>query len=119
MVTQGDFDIDAANRIRDLGGDALLTRIAIVFNDYAAARVADATAGGSAGDLPRVAAAAHALRSSAANVGARRLLAIATDLEHAARDRRADVIPGLVTNLRVAYDGARVYVHGLIPGGVS
>ena len=52
-------------------------------------------------------------------MGATRLLAIATDLEHAARASRTDAIPDLVTGLRSAFDGARVYVLGCIPGGVS
>lgn len=119
MVTQGDFDIGAVNRIRDLGGDVLVSRIATVFSTYGQARVADATAGDAEGDLPKVAAAAHAIRSSAANVGATRLLAIATDLEHAARADRTEVIPELVNGLRSAFDGARSYVLGLIPGGAA
>lgn len=119
MVTQGDFDIGAVNRIRDLGGNALVTRIATVFNDFAAARMADVCAGNAANDLPRVAAAAHALRSSAANVGALRLLSIATEIEHAARDGRAESLPQLVTGLRTAWHGAHLYVLGLIPGGTA
>ncbi len=114
MMTQGDFDTSAVQRLRGLGGDVLVSRIASLFTDYAQARVADAVAGDGEGDLSKIAAAAHALRSSAANVGARRLLTIATELEHAARDGETEIVPYLVTGLRRAYDGARMHVQTLI-----
>ena len=51
MITQGDFDIDAMNRLRELGGDPLVRRIAALFGEFAAARVADAEAAAAAGNL--------------------------------------------------------------------
>jgi HPt (histidine-containing phosphotransfer) domain-containing protein len=119
MVTQGDFDGSAVQRIRDLGGDTLVIRIATVFNDYAAARMADAVTGNASGDLPKVASAAHALRSSAANVGATRMLAMATEVEHAARANETEVIPGLVYQLHEAFDNAREYIHGFTLRGAA
>jgi HPt (histidine-containing phosphotransfer) domain-containing protein len=119
MVTQGDFDGTAVQRLRDLGGDTLVTRIATVFDSFAAARMADASEGGASGDLPRVASAAHALRSSAANVGALRLLAVATELEHAARASRSEAVPSLVADLQDAFDNARVFVHGFTLRGAA
>jgi len=114
MITQGDFDIDAVTRLRKLGGNVLVSRIANMFADFAAARVADAVAGDGQGDLLKVAAAAHAVRSSAANVGATRLLVIATELESAARTGETDIVPYLVTGLRRAFDGARTHVLGYV-----
>ena len=119
MIAQGDFDTQAITRLRGLGGDALVRRIAALFLEFAAAKVNEAVAGGEAGDLPEVAAAAHAIRSSAANIGAMTLLAIATELEVAARAGRADLMPALLSRLRVAYDDARLHVLEFIPGGMS
>ena len=117
MNTQGDFDTDAVNRLHALGGDTLVTRIARLFADFAAARVNDAVTACEAGDLLRIADAAHAVRSSAANVGATRLLGIATTLEQDARSGRTESVPALVSDLRSAYDGARAYVLSCIPRG--
>lgn len=119
MVTQGDFDTQAVDRLRSLGGETLVRKIATLFADFGSARVADATTGAATGDLPKVAQAAHALRSSAANVGATGLLAIATDLEQAARANQTDTVPTLVLNLRSSFDGARIHVLGFLPAGAA
>src|SRR4051812_12941953 len=66
MIPQGDFDTDTVIRLRGLGGELLVSRIATLFADFAAARVADAESARGTGDLARVAFAAHAIRSSAA-----------------------------------------------------
>ena len=119
MLAQGDFDTEAITRLRGLGGDALVRRIAALFMDFVAARVGDAIAGGEAGDLQSVAGAAHAIRSSAANVGAIALLSVATDLEVAARAGRGDLMADLLPRLRDAYENARNHVVEFTPGGVT
>ncbi len=119
MNDQGDFDSEALARLTALGGEKLVRGIVALFTGFAAARVEDAESASAAGNCAGVAAAAHALRSSAGNVGAMRLYSVATDLELAARSGHAELVPGLVTRLRSAYDGARAQVLDFVPGGAS
>lgn len=115
MNAQSDFDPQALDRLRTLGGESLVRKLVNVFGEYATDRVRDAVSAGQAGDLDALARAAHALRSSAGNVGAVRLMAIATQLEHEARAGRPDAVPGLVSDLHTAFVATCRYLATAIP----
>ncbi|HEY2807011.1 MAG TPA: Hpt domain-containing protein [Gemmatimonadales bacterium] len=119
MTQQSEIDQDALQRLSALGGEKLVHRIVGLFASFGVARVEDAERGFAEGDFAAVAAAAHALRSSAGNVGALKLLAVATELEHTARARRGDVVKDLVSQLRQCYDTARLQLMGPVFGGMS
>lgn len=78
----------ALERLRRVGGSGLLAQMLALFAEHAPARVAAARTGMAAGDLAAVARAAHALISSAGNVGAAQLMASAATLEAAALTQR-------------------------------
>ncbi len=105
-----DFDPETIIKLRQLGGDRLILKLVAVFGEFARDRVQDAVTAGQSGDLEGLARAAHAVRSSAGNVGALRLLAIATALEQAARAGRAAPIPALVSDLHTAFVATRAYL---------
>jgi HPt (histidine-containing phosphotransfer) domain-containing protein len=108
-TANGDFDPEALRRLRDLGGEALVAGTLANFADWVAARVAEAEAAARTGDASAVARATHSLRTSAANIGARRLLAAAVALDGAAAAAPSAALPALAGELRAAYDAARDY----------
>jgi len=116
MTLDVDFDREALQRLVALGGDKLVHRIVAIFASFGAARLEDAEEALARGDYAAMAAAAHAMRSSAGNVGALRLLATATELEHAARARHADLVAPLVHTMRRTYDAAREQLLAVLPG---
>jgi HPt (histidine-containing phosphotransfer) domain-containing protein len=105
-----DFDPETLVRLRKLGGDNLIRKLVAVFGEYARDRVGDAVRAGQSGDLDAVARAAHAVRSSAGNVGAVRLLDVATALEHTARAGQTAPIPALLSDLHTAFVATRAYL---------
>lgn len=105
------LDAAAIERLRRLGGDALLARMLAAFLAQTAKRMAEARTALSSGDHHLAAAAAHSLRSSAGIVGASELLEIATRLEEQARDGRD--CGALAAALEGAYTRARDHVTTL------
>lgn len=110
MNTHGDFDATTMERLYELGGPGLVRKLVVLFGEFGGARVADAVTAGRDGDLPGLARAAHALRSTAGNIGATRLLDLATRLETDARAGQRDQVPALVSDLRTAFVAARCYL---------
>ncbi len=119
MNTPTEIDRDALDRLVTLGGEKLVHRIVGLFASFGVARVEDAEKAAAQGDMAGIAAAAHALRSSAANVGAMRLQAVATELEHTARAQQVESARNLVTQLRQCYDSARLQLLGPVYGGMA
>jgi HPt (histidine-containing phosphotransfer) domain-containing protein len=110
-----ELDPQALARLSRLGGSDLVRRMLALFGEYGAARVGDAMAAGEAKDWAAVARAAHALRSSAGNVGASRLLSVATQLEAAAGARRYFAVTGLLRQLKAAFATACEQLRLLAP----
>ena len=107
MDTTRDLDDAALTRLKKLGGEDLVRRMLALFDTYAKARVEDALTAGLSFNLDAVERAAHALRSSAGNVGATRLYAVASGLERAAHDRLAPEVFALLDELEHACTHAR------------
>jgi HPt (histidine-containing phosphotransfer) domain-containing protein len=105
-----DFDPQTLVRLRQLGGDSLIRKLVAVFGEYTHDRVMDAVASGLSGDHATLARAAHAVKSSAGNVGALRLLGVASALEQAARAGDTAAIAALVSDLHTAFVAAREYL---------
>lgn len=119
MAEQSDIDHEALQRLVALGGEKLVHRIVGLFSSFGVARIEDAERAAAAGDMVGVASAAHALRSTAGNVGAIRLLSVATDLEHTARAHKVEQVNALVMQVRELYDSARMQLLGPVFGGLS
>jgi len=95
MTTPPVLDRAALERLRRIGGSALVRQMLELFRDGAAQRLAAARAAVAEGDRPALGRAAHALVSSAGNVGAAELLAVARAAEELARAPDADMRPAL------------------------
>jgi HPt (histidine-containing phosphotransfer) domain-containing protein len=80
----GELDPAAIARLESIGGSSLVAQIFGLVLDQGPSRVANAWDGYRRGDLGAVRLAAHSLRSSAGNIGATRLFAIARQVEELA-----------------------------------
>jgi HPt (histidine-containing phosphotransfer) domain-containing protein len=88
-------------------GAAFLIQLIDLFIAQGGERIATAQAAARAGDGSAVSAAAHALKSSAGNLGARALGTRASEVEHAGVDEAdAAALTALVGSLSQAFDEA-------------
>jgi HPt (histidine-containing phosphotransfer) domain-containing protein len=115
----GDAVLDAAalDRLRDLneeGGPDLVVEVLTLFLDDAPARVEVVDATLAAGDAPGLERAAHGLKGAAANIGARRLVAVCHQLERlGAGGLLPDAAPG-VAALRAEFETLRAEIQRVL-----
>lgn len=79
--TAGAMEPVAIERLRKLGGDEFVGQMIDLFLDYAETKIAEAKRAGEVGDLAGVAKAVHPIKSSAGNIGASQVQALAARLE--------------------------------------
>lgn len=92
-------DAESLERLRRFGGGKLLNQMIALFDTAAPERIAAARAGLAAGDPHPVEQALHALKSSAAQLGAMRLQRLCERGELIARGGSLDTIDGLVEQI--------------------
>lgn len=102
MEISRELDPAALDRIRAIGGQALVHRLLQLVLESTPQRVSDARRCARSGDLAGAAFAAHALRSSAGNAGATRVYHIASDLEKEARAGHRERTTMLASELETA-----------------
>ena len=102
MSDKNYFDEAALVKLRQLGGDNFVRRMIDLFFDYAPKRLAAARAGQEAGDLVAIARGVHPLKSSAGQIGARRVQELAAQIEKLAMAQEAAAIPPLFEELEAA-----------------
>ena len=101
------LDPDALARLHRLGGAGFVAELLRLFDEQGSARVAAITSAAAAGDLETVRRSAHSLVSTAGNLGARRLQALATAIERAVASHDTAAVSTLVPTLAPALDAAR------------
>lgn len=97
------LDAVALQRLRQLGDDAFVCKMIEVFLDYAGKKIAEARAAQAAGNLGGVEQAVHPLKSSAGNVGADRVRALAVQIEELAEQARGETLDVLLSELEQAF----------------
>lgn len=97
------LDPAALERLETWGGAALVARMIDLFLDLGDDRLEQIHVGARDGEAEQVERAAHALKSSAANLGAQRLKAVAAALEAAAIARKHEDIARLSASLSDTY----------------
>lgn len=101
------LDPAAIERLRKLGGDKFAADMIDLFLSYGGKKVAETQAARQAGHLAEVAAAAHALKSSAGNVGAARIQQLAEQAEQSAQRALGDAVAKDVEALERAFAETR------------
>jgi HPt (histidine-containing phosphotransfer) domain-containing protein len=114
MTTIPNLDPAAIERLRRLGGDKFLGEMIELFLDYAAKKVAEAVRAQAAGDLAGVQKAVHPVKSSAGNVGATQVQALATRLEMQAKEGDAAALPAGVAELIEAFAAASIELKAVL-----
>ncbi len=101
------LDPAALDRLRDLGGEALLSKMIELFLENTPKRIQAALEGEKTGNWHEVERAAHSLKSSAANLGLNGLRALACEVEELAEVQNADRIVPLLRELEAVYPAIR------------
>jgi HPt (histidine-containing phosphotransfer) domain-containing protein len=102
------LDPSAMDRLKRIGGDRLVGKMLVSFDAFATEKVAEIRSATSAGSWRDAGQAAHALKSSAGNVGATELQRLSFEVECAGRDEDGERIPDLVGELIAAFEAAQV-----------
>jgi HPt (histidine-containing phosphotransfer) domain-containing protein len=105
------IDTAVLQRLRDLGGESLLARMIDLFLENAPTRVRAAGTAAVEDDAHALEHAVHSLRSSAANLGASRLQAMAGRIETHTRAGELAPAVALVPRLEPLFDEARAILH--------
>jgi len=103
MSDSPNLDPAALERLQHLGGDAFVSKMIDLFVDYAGGKVVVARQAQVAGNLAGVQEAVHPIKSSAGNVGARRVQELALQLEQLARQGQGELLPALIAELEAAF----------------
>jgi HPt (histidine-containing phosphotransfer) domain-containing protein len=112
MSDERGLDTSAIARLRKLGGDKFVGDMIDLFFQYAPQRLAAARDGAQAGDLQAVEKAIHPLKSSAGQIGARRVQDLATQIEKLAVDKQADAIWLLLAQLEESITQVKPLLEG-------
>lgn len=97
------LDDSALDRLREWGGEKLLSQMIKLFLENAPTRMAQIRAGASGMDLQEAEKGGHSLKSSAANVGALTLRGLAADIERAAGAGDLNQVQELLPSIETAF----------------
>lgn len=97
------LDAETLASLRELGGDEFVGELAVIFLDEAPAQLEAIEQALAAGDRDRLASSAHALKSSAGNMGAKRLHTILSEIESAGRTGELEGVPAQLIAMNDEY----------------
>lgn len=101
------LDPAAMERLQRLGGRAFVVKMIDLFASYGGEKLAAANSALQAGNLNGIADAVHPIKSSAGNIGAKRVQALAQQIEQLARQSQGEALPQLLDELDAAFVAAK------------
>ncbi|UCC23924.1 MAG: Hpt domain-containing protein [Gemmatimonadales bacterium] len=117
MSAEPVVDRVALVKLQGIGGDKLVRQIVRLYRENARERLRQIEEGlGPGGEVSGAGAGAHSLKSSAGNVGAMRVSALAADLEEAVARGSHELLPDLHASLREAAEEADRRLEELMEG---
>jgi HPt (histidine-containing phosphotransfer) domain-containing protein len=111
MNESGTCDPAAIERLFKLGGQKFTLDMIDMFGSYGAKKLAEARTAQQVGDMAKLAAAAHPLKSSAGNVGAVRVQEMAAQVELSAQEQKAELASAQLDDLERAFAEAITYLE--------
>ena len=93
----------ALDSLRNLGGAKFLAELIDLFLQHAPEKIEAAQRGAQESNWTRVEHAVHALKSSAGNLGAAQVVALATQIEILAGDEKGNLIAPLFSDMDTAF----------------
>ena len=103
MSQPGQIDPAALERLRRMGGDDFALKMTDLFVSYGAQKIGETRQALQAANPAGVATAVHAIKSSAGNVGAIEVQALAARIEQVALQSPADSLAALVQELEQSF----------------
>lgn len=97
------IDTDALGRLEEWGGEDLILKMLQLFLEHAPERMDQIRTGASDGALDVTERGAHSLKSSAGNLGARRLQSLAAEVEERAASGDGAGVRSMLPDLESAY----------------
>jgi HPt (histidine-containing phosphotransfer) domain-containing protein len=97
------LDPAALERLQRLGNAEFVGKMIDLFLQYCGQKLSEANAAHAAGNLTGVEKAVHPIKSSAGNVGARRIQELALQIEGLARQGRGDAVTPALKELELAF----------------
>ena len=97
------LDPAALQRLQRLGDTAFVCKMIDLFLEYAGQKIIEARAAHTAGSLPGVEKAVHPIKSSAGNVGARRIQDLASRIEELARQGHSETLAASINELEQVF----------------
>ncbi len=108
------LDSRAIDRLRDLGGEALIAKMIDAYLGTSPEKIQGAVEGMRTGNLAEVEHVAHSLKSSSANFGANRLVDLAARVERLAAARaETPELGSLVAEMVEAFEQVRIELESL------
>ncbi|MDX1498316.1 MAG: two-component regulator propeller domain-containing protein [Woeseiaceae bacterium] len=108
--------LDSIRNLRGVGGERMVRRVVSIYLSSSAKVHEDLASAVSAQDSEALRQAAHALKSSSQNVGAKRLAGLCQQLEEMARSGSLDGAGSLIERIDVAYRETVDALRDLLPG---
>ncbi len=108
MSLEPTVDRAALEKLRTLGGVALLTQMIDLFLENTPKRIAAAQGGEKSGNWYEVERAAHSLKSSAANLGLTDLQSLAREIEDLAERRQSEKVIPLLHELESRFPAIKL-----------
>jgi len=120
MSESPNLDPAALQRLQRLGDAAFAVKMINLFLEYAPQKIAEARAAQAAGNWTGVGKAVHPLKSSAGNVGARRIQELAHHIEELAGQCQIESLGANLSDLEQAFAAVKPELEekrqGLLPG---
>jgi len=110
------LDAKAMERLREWGGDNLVSQMVELFLANSPARMDQIRSGLEAGDAKETERGAHSLKSSSANLGATEVRRLAQEMEGAASQQDLGTASSLLPALEEAYTRTRAALEAAVPG---
>ncbi len=101
------IDEAAMQRLRRIGGDELISELVTIFLRNTPVRIQSAREAAHSGERQQVMIAAHSLKSSCANLGARRMQQLAAEIETLALNGSTTALPDLIEKLDQSFQCVR------------
>ena len=116
MHDQPVVDQEALERLKEWGGDKLMAQMIRLFLENSSGRMDQIRNGVNGGDVAEAEKGSHSLKSSAANVGAGTVRALAADVEAAAVAGDIGAVGDILPGLEIAYSEARAALESIAEG---